>query len=141
MPLLLSVSQKGTQNGGLAPLESPCSLTHGMYVISACCIELNQSSPHCPSLRPKSKDSPIVTSGGIFRAPWVQESELPVSTYKTCWFQGAWVARWVERPTSAQVMISGFVSSSPTLGLLLSAQSPLRIFCLPPSAPAALSQK
>ena len=36
---------------------------------------------------------------------------------------GAWVAQLVERPTSAQVMISQFVSSSPVLGSVLTAQS------------------
>ena len=37
--------------------------------------------------------------------------------------QGAWVAQLVERPTSAQVMISRSVSSSPTSGSVLTAQS------------------
>ena len=36
---------------------------------------------------------------------------------------GAWVAQCVKRPTSTQVMISWFVSSSPTLGSVLTAQS------------------
>ena len=36
---------------------------------------------------------------------------------------GAWVAQPVKRPTSAQVMISRSVSSSPTLGSILTAQS------------------
>ena len=36
---------------------------------------------------------------------------------------GAWVAQSVKRLTSAQVMISQFVSSSPTLGSVLTAQS------------------
>ena len=36
---------------------------------------------------------------------------------------GAWVARSVERPASAQVMISWFVSSSPASGAVLTAQS------------------
>ena len=36
---------------------------------------------------------------------------------------GAWVAQSVEHPTSAQVMISRFVSSSPTSGSVLTAQS------------------
>ena len=39
------------------------------------------------------------------------------------WPWGAWVAQSVERPTSAQVMISQFVSSSPTSGSGLTAQS------------------
>ena len=38
-----------------------------------------------------------------------------------CW--GAWVARSVGRPTSAQVMISQSVSSSPTSGSVLTARS------------------
>ena len=37
--------------------------------------------------------------------------------------RGAWVAQSVERPTSAQVMISRFASSSPVLGSVLTAQS------------------
>ena len=36
---------------------------------------------------------------------------------------GAWVAQSVERPTSAQVMISQSVSSSPALGSVPTAQS------------------
>ena len=38
-------------------------------------------------------------------------------------FWGAWVAQSVKRPTSAQVMISQSMSSSPTLGSVLTAQS------------------
>ena len=37
--------------------------------------------------------------------------------------RGAWVAQSVERPTSAQVMISRSVSSSPASGSVLTAQS------------------
>ena len=37
--------------------------------------------------------------------------------------RGAWVAQSVKRPTSAQVMISQFVSSSPESGSVLTAQS------------------
>ena len=37
--------------------------------------------------------------------------------------RGAWVARSVKRPTSAQVMISRSVGSSPALGSVLTAQS------------------
>ena len=36
---------------------------------------------------------------------------------------GAWVAQLVERPTSAQVMISRSVSSSPASGSVLTGQS------------------
>ena len=38
--------------------------------------------------------------------------------------RGAWVAQSVKQPTSAQVMISRSVSSSPTSGSVLTAQSP-----------------
>ena len=37
--------------------------------------------------------------------------------------RGAWVAQSVGRPTSAQVMISRFVGSSPASGFVLTAQS------------------
>ena len=37
--------------------------------------------------------------------------------------RGAWVAQSVKRPTSAQVMISQFVGSSPASGSVLTAQS------------------
>ena len=65
---------------------------------------------------------------------------------------GTWVAQSVEcltaeHLTSAQVMISWFVSSSPTLGSVPSAQSLLQILCSPLSVHpplklvCALSQK
>ena len=38
-------------------------------------------------------------------------------------FRGTWVAELVKRPTPAQVTISQFVSSSPPLGSVLTAQS------------------
>ena len=44
-----------------------------------------------------------------------------VSIEYGCW--GAWVPQSVERPTSAQVMISGSVSSSPASGSVLTARS------------------
>ena len=44
--------------------------------------------------------------------------------------RGAWVAQSVERPTSAQVMISRSVSSSPASGSVLTAWSPLWILRL-----------
>ena len=37
-------------------------------------------------------------------------------------YGGAWVAQKVKRPTSAQIMISQFVSWSPALGSVLTAQ-------------------
>ena len=53
---------------------------------------------------------------------------------------GAWVARSVKHPTLAQVMISQFVGSSPTLGsvLTLRAWNLLQIMCPPLSAPSPL---
>ena len=38
-------------------------------------------------------------------------------------YRGAWVVQWVGRLTSAQAMISGFVSSSPASGSVLMARS------------------
>ena len=38
-------------------------------------------------------------------------------------YRGAWVAQWVEPPTSAQVTISRFVGSSPASGSVLTAPS------------------
>ena len=46
---------------------------------------------------------------------------LSLKNKSKCW--GAWVAQSVEHPTSAQVMISPFRSSSPTSGSVLTAQS------------------
>ena len=58
-------------------------------------------------------------------------------------YWGAWVAQSVKRLTSARVLISRFVSSSPVSGSVLSAQGLLRILCLPnslcPSLAHALS--
>ena len=61
---------------------------------------------------------------------------------ETIW--GAWVAQSVKRPTSAQVMISRFVSSSPMSGSVLTAQSlePASDSVSPsPSAPPPLALK
>ena len=51
---------------------------------------------------------------------------------------GAWVAQSVKHPTSAQVMISWFVSSSPALGSVLTAQSlkPASDSVSPPHCPS-----
>ena len=48
---------------------------------------------------------------------------------------GTWVAQSVKHWSLAQIMISRFMSVSPTSGYLLSAQSPLWILCLPVSLP------
>ena len=49
--------------------------------------------------------------------------------------RGAWVAQSVKHLPSAQVMISWFMSSRPTLGSVPTGQSLLRILCPPRSAP------
>ena len=63
---------------------------------------------------------------------------------------GTWAAQSVERPTSAQVMISRFTSLSPVLGSMLTAQSlepalvsvsPSLSRLLPCSCSISLSQK
>ena len=46
-----------------------------------------------------------------------------------------WVAQSVEHLTSAQIMISQFLGSSPTLDSVLTVQSLLWILCLPVSLP------
>ena len=52
--------------------------------------------------------------------------------YHKMWhWRDAWVAQSLERPTSAQVMISQFAGSSPTSGSVLMAQ----ILCLPLALP------
>ena len=62
--------------------------------------------------------------------------------------RGAWVAQSVQRQTSAQVMISRFVSSSPVLGSVLTAQGPepapgsmCLSLCPAPACAQSLSQK
>ena len=42
---------------------------------------------------------------------------------KVLWVWGSWVAQSVKRPTSAQIMISQFVSLSPASSSVLTAQS------------------
>ena len=49
--------------------------------------------------------------------------QVPNSFFRRIMWSGAWVAQLVGRPTSAQVMISQFVSSSPTSGSVLTAQN------------------
>ena len=48
---------------------------------------------------------------------------LQKSLFKKILLRGAWVAQSVKQPTSAQVMISQSVSSSPASGCVLTAQS------------------
>ena len=49
--------------------------------------------------------------------------DAPVFNFKTERKRGAWVAQSVKHPALAQVMVSWFVSSSPMLGSVLTAQS------------------
>ena len=53
----------------------------------------------------------------------LQVIRLTLSIQQKTFIQGAWVAQLVERLTSAGIMISWFVGSSPTLGSVLTAQS------------------
>ena len=50
-------------------------------------------------------------------------TELKISSVELSMMRSAWVARWLQRPTSAQVAISLSVSSSPASGSVLTAQS------------------
>ena len=76
--------------------------------------------------------SPVIglsalSTGGCFGFP-VPPLFLPLSHSRSLFSKininrGAWVAQSVERLTSAQVMISRSVSSSPTSGFVLTAQN------------------
>ena len=76
-----------------------------------------------------------------FKEKLLQEIKMDI-------IRGSWVAQWVKCPTLAQVIISRYMSSSPALGSVLTAQSmepasdsvfpplsapPLLTLCLPPS--------
>ena len=63
---------------------------------------------------------PICVLTGIY---WKETASHPVALTRRVEISwDSWVAQSVERPTSAQVMISHFVSSSPMLGSMLTAQ-------------------
>ena len=72
------------------------------------------------------------------------DTTLCVSYTQKAQERGSWVAQSVERPTSAQVMVSGSVGLSPVSGSVLTAQGLelLQILCLPlsPSAPHSCSR-
>ena len=76
---------------------------------------------------------PLVTQCISGNTPTATQASSPLNFCR----RGAWVAQPVERPTSAQVMISRFVSSSPTSGSVLTAREPGARFrrCVPPSLP------
>ena len=64
----------------------------------------------------------------VFLIPFLKEFVLLLLKYSTSFiknkiYRGTWVPQSVERPTSAQVMISQFVDSSPVSGPVLTAES------------------
>ena len=60
---------------------------------------------------------------GFSLSPSLSVSPLLVLSLSQNKFRGPWVAQSVKRPTSAQVMISHFMGSSPASGSVLTAQS------------------
>ena len=149
--LIWDTSLKGTQS-----LPSFASWDHGMFGL---CL-----FPH--SLPVSHLIDNVVTSqtsATFFNLPLSLQSSLhtddsgrfldttllPGSGYQMIKvFSGwrTWVAQSVEHPTLAVVMISQLMSSSPTSGSVLTADSLLQILCLPLSAPThshsvCLSQK
>ena len=83
------------------------------------------STTRASKLQPVGQISPVA----CFHKANTQEWIVHLKWLGKNW--GAWVAQSVERPTSAQVMISWSVSSSPASGSVLTARSLLRILCLP----------
>ena len=108
-----------------------------------CCILSIKERPH-RSLYPLLRGWKEPKEGSIWLQGWKEPSQLSgnnlLNTYSQIQllsrttnamlpnkldtsFQGAWAAQSVKRPTSAQVRISWFVSSSPASGSVLTAQS------------------
>ena len=89
------------------------------------------------------KYSPIPHQVNINPHTKIPFTSVPITEYNMS--RGVWVVQSVKGLTSAQVMILLFMSSSPTLGSVLTVQSlePLLILCLPlslcPSPAHALS--
>ena len=83
------------------------------------------TAPTLPSFGNRSLKSLLSFSLRTFSSPethiWCNAPAYS-SFYKT-WYRGAWVAPSVKWLTSAQVMISQLVSSSPASGSVLTAQS------------------
>ena len=63
----------------------------------------------------------VVSAGALGRKPTELNYLVIVLLEQASW--GAWAARSVKRPTSAHVMISRSMSSSPASGSVLTAQS------------------
>ena len=62
-------------------------------------------------------------SSSVLTAQSLEPASDSVDISLRTWERGTWVAQLVKCPTSAQVMISWFVGSSPALGSMLTAQS------------------
>ena len=114
------------------------SWSHGLWVRAPCPLCADSSEPgacfgFCVSL--SLCPSPIRALSLSAFQKWIKwKSPVVKITLKNS-LRGAWVAQSVERPTSARVMISRFVSSSPVSGSGLMAWSLLPILCLPLSLP------
>ena len=57
------------------------------------------------------------------QSTWTGKTDTHRDTIRNARVGGTWVARSVKQPTSAQVVVSPFVSSSPVSGSVLTAQS------------------
>ena len=75
----------------------------------------------------------MITNTNVLQTCEHMKTMFNFTKYKNEIWWGTWVAQSVECPTSAQIMISQFMSSSPPLGSLLLV-SPLQILC--PLAPS-----
>ena len=92
----------------------------GFYLIGA----IEQNSEKTRHSFPITEEHvPGVTHSAVTRDTCWFRAELPDMAYKSTGPRDAWVAQLVEYPTSAQVVISQSVSSSPASGSVLTAQS------------------
>ena len=105
---------------------------------------------HTPIRRGQNKNKMLTQGGGLERIQSNDNSQILLlgmtngSATLENGLRGAWVALSVKRPTSAQVMILRFVSSSPASGSVGTTPSLLWILCPPPlstSPPLVRSQK
>ena len=111
-----------------SPLVShPIQTAQGMPTLSALlshCPWLLLPTPHSAPSHPRAFALAIPLLGTIFLR--YTHSSLPHCNRPLCkspLIRGTWVTQSVKRPTSAQVMISQFVSSSPMSGSVLTAQN------------------
>ena len=94
---------------------------------------LHSGHPQLPLLCASPRLDNVLTGKAAWSSTSWGSGSQEGATSKSQKKRGTWVAQSVKRPTSAQVMISQFVSSSPTWGSVVTAQSLelLRILCLP----------